>query len=56
MERAGVRIDDGCGMKDDDPLRASCTTPKEVVSGGYGCGIIVVGCRSSSLGFPNTQG
>ena len=55
MEPAGVQIDDGCGMKEDDQLRAPCTTPKEVVSGGSGCGIIVVDCRSSSVGFSNTQ-
>ena len=56
MKRAGVQIEDGCGMKEDDRLRAPCTMPKEVISGGSGCGSMVVGCRSSSLGFSNTQG
>lgn len=50
----GVGIDDGCGMKEADRLRIPCTTPKDDVSGGSGCGTMVVGCRSSSLGFSNT--
>jgi hypothetical protein len=57
IERVGVQIDDGCGMKEAGRLRAPCsTTPKDDVSGGSGCGTMVVGCRSSSLGFSNTQG
>lgn len=56
IERVGVQIDDGCGTKEADRLRASCTVPKEVISGGSSCGMMVVGCRSSSLGFSNTRG
>ena len=55
-ERVGVGIDDGCGMKEAGRLRIPCTTPKDDVSGGSGCGTMVVGCRSSSLGFSFTQG
>ena len=50
----GVQTDDG--MKEADRLRTPCTMPKDDVSGGSGCGIMVVGCRSSSLGFSNTAG
>ena len=56
MECAGVQLDDGCGMKEDDRVRTPCTTPKEAVSGGSGYGIMVVDCRSSSLGFSVTPG
>lgn len=55
IERVGVQIDDGCGMKEADRLRGPCTMPKDLVSGGSGCGTMVVGCRSSGLGF-STQG
>ena len=55
-EGIGVGIDEGCGMKEADRLRIPCTTPKDDVSGGSGCGTMVVGCRSSSLGFSNTRG
>ena len=50
----GVGIDDGCGMKEADRLGIPCTTPKDDVSGGSGCGTMIVGCRSSGLGFSNT--
>ena len=51
IERAGVHIEDGGGMNEAERLRIPCTTPKDLVSGGSGCGKMVVGCRSSSLGF-----